>query len=46
MIYFKSGMLGFSIGYSDLRDIERLAEEGNKRLPACFAMNAYRIKNS
>lgn len=39
----KSGMLGLT-GYSDLRDIERLAEEGNKDCLLALAMNAYRIK--
>ena len=39
----KSGMLGLT-GYSDLRDIERLAEEGNRDCLLAFAMNAYRIK--
>lgn len=39
----KSGMLGLT-GYSDLRDIERLAEEGNRDCLLALAMNAYRIK--
>ena len=39
----KSGMLGLT-GYSDLRDIERLAEEGNKDCLLALAMNAYRIR--
>ena len=38
----KSGMLGLT-GYSDLRDIERLAEEGNKDCLLALATNAYRI---
>ena len=44
MIYFKrKAELGLT-GYSDLRDIERLAEEGNKDCLFALAMNAYRIK--
>lgn len=39
----KSGMLGLT-GYSDLRDIERLAEEGNNDCLLALAMNAYRIR--
>ena len=39
----KSGMLGLT-GYSDLRDIENLAEEGNENCLLALAMNAYRIK--
>lgn len=39
----KSGMLGLT-GYSDLRDIENLAEEGNEDCLLALAMNAYRIK--
>ena len=39
----KSGMLGLT-GYSDLRDIERLAEEGNKDCLLALAMNAKKKK--
>ncbi len=39
----QSGMLGLT-GYSDLRDIESNAEEGNKDCQLALAMNAYRIK--
>ena len=39
----KSGMLGLT-GYSDLREIEAEAENGNKECQLALAMNAYRIK--
>lgn len=39
----KSGMLGLT-GYSDLRDIEREAEKGNKDCQLALEMNAYRIR--
>jgi acetate kinase len=39
----KSGMLGLT-GYSDLRDIQAKAEEGNPDCKLALAMNAYRIK--
>jgi acetate kinase len=39
----KSGMLGLT-GYSDLRDIQAKAEEGNPNCELALAMNAYRIK--
>ncbi len=39
----QSGMLGLT-GFSDLRDIEYNAEQGNKDCQLALAMNAYRIK--
>lgn len=39
----QSGMLGLT-GYSDLRDIQSNAEQGNKDCQLALAMNAYRIK--
>jgi len=39
----KSGMLGLT-GYSDLRDIQSEADNGNKDCLLALAMNAYRIK--
>lgn len=39
----QSGMLGLT-GYSDLRDIQFNAREGNKDCQLALAMNAYRIK--
>lgn len=39
----QSGMLGLT-GYSDLRDIQSNALEGNKDCQLALAMNAYRIK--
>ena len=39
----KSGMFGLT-GYSDLRDIESEAEQGNKDCQLALEMNAYRIK--
>ncbi|WP_269224973.1 acetate/propionate family kinase [Flavobacterium eburneipallidum] len=39
----QSGMLGLT-GYSDLRDIESNAGQGNKDCQLALAMNAYRIK--
>ncbi|WP_291869123.1 acetate kinase [Maribacter sp.] len=43
MLLKESGMLGLT-GYSDLRDIEREAENGNKECQLALEMNAYRIK--
>ena len=43
LLHHKSGMLGLT-GYSDLRDIEKMAEEGNKECRMALEMNAYRIK--
>ncbi|MGI9530258.1 acetate/propionate family kinase [Lutimonas sp.] len=39
----ESGMLGLT-GYSDLREIETKAEEGNKVCTLALKMNAYRVK--
>lgn len=39
----ESGMLGLT-GYSDLRDIETQAEQGNKDCILALEMNAYRVK--
>lgn len=39
----QSGMLGLT-GYSDLRDIQTQAEQGNKECQLALEMNAYRIK--
>lgn len=39
----QSGMLGLT-GYSDLRDIQTYASQGNKDCQLALAMNAYRIK--
>jgi acetate kinase len=39
----ESGMLGLT-GYSDLRDIEALAAQGNKECQLALDMNTYRIK--
>ena len=39
----KSGMLGLT-GYSDLREIEEAAEQGNDRCNLALEMNAYRVK--
>ena len=39
----KSGMLGLT-GYSDLRDIEAAAENGDRNAIEALEMNAYRIK--
>ena len=41
----QSGMLGLT-GYSDLRDIESKAEEGNKDCELALLMNAYRIRKT
>ncbi|WP_343697634.1 acetate kinase [Flavobacterium sp.] len=41
----QSGMLGLT-GYSDLRDIEAKAEEGNKDCQLALFMNAYRIRKT
>lgn len=41
----QSGMLGLT-GYSDLRDIESKAEEGNKDCQLALLINAYRIRKT
>ncbi|MBF8150642.1 acetate kinase [Winogradskyella sp. F6397] len=43
MVTKQGGMLGLT-GYSDLRDIEKEAGNGNKECQLALAMNAYRIK--
>ncbi|MFS4418138.1 acetate/propionate family kinase [Maribacter sp. 2307ULW6-5] len=43
MLTKKSGMLGLT-GHSDLRDIQRQAEEGDRDCILALDMNAYRIK--
>ncbi len=43
MLQKQSGMLGLT-GFSDLRDIESQALQGNKDCQLALAMNAYRIK--
>jgi len=43
MLQKQSGMLGLT-GFSDLRDIESQAEQGNKECQMALEMNAYRIK--
>jgi acetate kinase len=43
MLLKKSGMIGLT-GFSDLRDIESQAENGNRACQLALAMNAYRIK--
>ena len=43
MLQKESGMLGLT-GYSDLRDIQKEAEKGNKNCLLALDMNAYRIK--
>ncbi len=43
MLQKQSGMLGLT-GFSDLRDIESQAGQGNKDCQLALAMNAYRIK--
>ena len=43
MLEKQSGMLGLT-GFSDLRDIESNAEQGNKDCQLALLMNAYRIK--
>ena len=43
MLLKESGMLGLT-GYSDLRDIQKEAENGNKHCQLALEMNAYRIK--
>lgn len=43
MLLRDSGMTGLT-GYSDLRDIEKLAEQGNEDCKLALDMNAYRIK--
>jgi acetate kinase len=43
MLHKESGMYGLT-GYSDLRDIEAEAENGNRECQLALDMNAYRIK--
>lgn len=43
LLHKKSGMYGLT-GYSDLRDIEQQAANGNKQCQLALDMNAYRIK--
>lgn len=43
LLHKKSGMYGLT-GYSDLRDIEEQAENGDKQCQLALEMNAYRIK--
>jgi acetate kinase len=43
MLNKQSGMLGLT-GFSDLRDIEANAAQGNKECQLALDMNAYRIK--
>jgi acetate kinase len=43
MLLKKSGMLGLT-GFSDLRDIQQQASEGNMECQLALQMNAYRIK--
>ncbi|TWO33391.1 acetate kinase [Seonamhaeicola sediminis] len=43
MLQKQSGMLGLT-GYSDLREIQKEAEKGNKNCILALEMNAYRIK--
>ena len=43
MLHQESGMFGLT-GFSDLRDIEAEAENGNKECQLALDMNAYRIK--
>ena len=43
ILHHKSGMLGLT-GYSDLRDIEEQAQNGNRQCQLALEMNAYRIK--
>ena len=43
LLHHKSGMLGLT-GYSDLRDIEEQASQGNRVCQLALEMNAYRIK--
>ena len=43
LLHHKSGMLGLT-GYSDLRDIEAQAENGNRECQLALDMNTYRIK--
>lgn len=45
MLQKQSGMLGLT-GFSDLRDIESNAAQGNKDCQLALAMNAYRIKKN
>ncbi|AVR44417.1 acetate kinase [Christiangramia fulva] len=43
ILHHKSGMYGLT-GYSDLRDIQQKAAEGDKQCQLALNMNAYRIK--
>jgi acetate kinase len=43
MLQKESGMLGLT-GFSDLRDIQNQAEDGNKKCTLALEMNAYRIQ--
>ncbi|MGA8855094.1 MAG: acetate kinase [Christiangramia sp.] len=43
ILHHKSGMYGLT-GYSDLRDIEEQADQGNEKCKLALQMNAYRIK--
>ncbi|WP_335965829.1 acetate kinase [Galbibacter sp. PAP.153] len=43
LLHKKSGMLGLT-GYSDLREIEEAAANGNQQCQLALEMNAYRIK--
>ncbi|WP_424493511.1 acetate/propionate family kinase [Salinimicrobium sp. GXAS 041] len=43
ILHHNSGMYGLT-GYSDLRDIEKEAENGNRECQLALKMNAYRIK--
>jgi acetate kinase len=43
LLHKKSGMLGLT-GYSDLREIEKEAKNGNRQCKLALEMNAYRIK--
>ena len=43
LLHKKSGMLGLT-GFSDLRDIEQRAEQGDEMCQLALEMNAYRIK--
>lgn len=43
ILHHKSGMYGLT-GYSDLRDIEEQADQGNEQCKLALQMNAYRIK--
>jgi len=43
LLHKESGMLGLT-GYSDLREIEKEAKNGNRQCKLALEMNAYRIK--